>query len=319
MPGSLFHNFPRGLTGDAQKRAGLKTLEGFLKLGLVLAPETIVLSEQLEGKAPGRTLTIGQKRLCFTELPEDMIRGHSEVFGAFSIEFDLDGLSRSGATPVFYFPPEQSGGAGGLAAALIVQLADVANLVKELAEIKETIVNRNGGEIIELRWGDHPNEIRAAVTVSALSAVAAYFEYKHGVARNLHNMMRGFFQLFYPTHDPSRGHLDYYRQREWRIIGDIALNGHPLMRELTQDERNFLRECNPHFFEREVDLISGPCVRVDACRLYMPPAAAHAMDLARRIICPGDSVSDVQSLLKQYDFNLPTAALSDLPLRAPYP
>lgn len=319
MPGSLFHNFPRGLTGDAQKLAGLKTLEGFLKLGLVLAPETVELSEQLQNGEPGRKLTIGQKRFCFTELSEDMIRAHSDTFGAFSIEFDLDGLSRAGATPVFYFPPAHSGGAGGLAAALIMQLGDVANLVKDLAELKDQILPLNGRDIIDFEWGDPPNQFRVPVTVSAVSVVLSYLEYKNGAARTLHNSLRGISQFFYPTHEVSKEALGYYRQREWRIIGDIAMNGQLLMRNLIQEEKDFLVQCNPRFFEREVDLLSGRCVRVDECRLYMPPGEAHGMNLARRIICPADSVSDAQALLKEYNFDLPVTALEDLPLRNPSP
>ena len=91
------------------------------------------------------------------------------------------------------------------------------------------------------------------------------------------------------------------------------------MQELMQDQKDFLRKCNPRFFEREVDLISGRFVRVDACRLYIPSGVTHAMDLARRIICPGDCVPDVQSLLKQYNVNLHIAALEELPLHAPTP
>lgn len=302
----LYHSFPRG--EDPGGTIGLATLRCFAHLGFVLAPEVIELQERLSSGL-GRTMRIGQKRICFTEIEAGELQQHAQTFGPFSIEFDIADLNTAGATPVFYYPPAESlGGMSGVAEALILNLGDIVNLINDLAELKNFCMGRNGPEPVTLEWA---NQV-ATTNISHLSAMLAYLEHKNGEFRHLQAAIRGLGQLFYPTHveryvDP----LAYYRQREWRLIGDIAVNGVLTMRAPTNEEIDLLLQANPRFFSREVELLNGPCRRADECRIYVHPEGRHAMSFARRVIVPRDHVNASEAILREAGVNLPVVALEN--------
>lgn len=314
MNHSLFHSFPRPANSNADLHCALKTLRSVCDVGFVLAPEIIQLTEQLQNGRPGRIMTIGQKRMCFTAIEAHFIKEHAKTFGPFSIEFDRRRLSAAGATPVFYFPPTDiQHGVAGIAGSLILTLGDIANLLRELADIRDDIAARPASDTCTLTWGEAPNQRSAQLSVNNLSAVIAYLEHKHGAARTLQNNVRGLGQLFYPTHDSRRGTMEYYQQRAWRIISDITYYGRALSRALTDKEKQSLLACNERFFSKKITLLSGECVRVDECRVYTPPDTARAMELARRIICPRECIPQVQAATHEFNFALPVVALEDFP------
>jgi hypothetical protein len=304
---SLYHSFPRG--ADPEHRAALSTLGCFAKIGFVLVPEVVTLREQLSA-GDGRIMRIGQKRICFTEIDTNAISGHARTFGAFAIEFDLMALSAIGATPVFYLPPAPTmPGMGGLAESLVINLGDIANLLDELSKMRQAIERLTATDSCSLAWNGNTHRIG----VADLSAVLAFLEHKHGSAKTLHNAIRGLGQLFYPTHnDRYVNEMAYYRQREWRIIGDIAVGGRLTMRDLTADEKAALLVCNMAFFGKEVDLLDGRHRRVDQCRLYLSPDDRHPFSAARRVIVPKPCVQTAEKVLHDQGWALPVIAIEEL-------
>lgn len=308
---SLFHSFPRPLNGSSDLEVGLKTLEGLFKIGFVLAPEMFILKEDLD-IGEGRELKLGQRRICFTDLDETRIKEHAEKFGPFSIEFDLTKLNRdAGASPVFYLP-ENVGGMSGLAEAFLLKLADTKNLLNELVDMKQLILGKDGKEIVTLQWGEK-EQIKINISIGALSAVLAYLEYRHGEARNLASGINVINQLFYPTQNSKYlGALQYYRQKEWRIISDIVYEKAETTRELTEEEKEFLLKCNPSFFEKKINLPLGVFRRVDECSVYVPPPPIkHPMELAKRIIVPREYVNKAQDVVANAGFSIPVEALEN--------
>lgn len=102
----FYHSFPRVRTGESRAQViqvGLETLKSIQQIGLVLAPETVVWRQCLEN-GQDRTITVGQRRICFTELSRDQVQQHAERFGPFSLEFRIDTLRQLGALPVIYVP-----------------------------------------------------------------------------------------------------------------------------------------------------------------------------------------------------------------------
>jgi hypothetical protein len=104
----FYHSFPRrGAATAAEIEKGKQILTAIRDFGLVLTPQLIEWSQQSLG-APPRTLPILQKRVCFTELSPKELPGHTEKFGHFSLEFEIDTVRRLGAMPVFYVPQPAS-------------------------------------------------------------------------------------------------------------------------------------------------------------------------------------------------------------------
>lgn len=305
---SLFHSFPRG--PDPENRAGLAIVESIADIGFVLVPEILTFKGEPTHDGTPREMRVGQKRICFTQIDAGEIKKHAKAFGKFSIEFDLLGLAAIGATPVFYLPPASTmSGMGGLAESLIVSiLGDSGNLVKEMADIKNAMFGRSGDEFCTLSW----KEFQVPIPVHFVSAFVAYLEWKHGEAQFLHNQMRGIGQLFCPTHNLKYGpEMAYYHQREWRIVGDIAFQGNPTMRDLNSSEKKSLLRCNEAFFSRKIELLDGVHRRVDQCRIYLPPNDVHPMTFAKRVIAPSSCVKRVSEIMKSHRYDIEVVVLED--------
>ena len=81
----------------------------------------------------------------------------------------------------------------------------------------------------------------------------------------------------YPTHDDRYVHqMAYYRQREWRIIGDIAVSGRLTMRDLTEDEKTAILECNRTFSSEKLTcLTASAAVSINAGYIFPPMVDTH--------------------------------------------
>jgi hypothetical protein len=125
--------------------------------------------------------------------------------------------------------------------------------------------------------------------------------------------VRAMAGFFYPVENLKyTGELAYYRQREWRLIGNMMLNGVAVTGKPVADDVAALVSINPQFFEREVQFPSGTSKRVEQCQLYKNYLGQPLHRVFRRIIAPNQSVDEVRGLLKQRDLNVEVAILEAL-------
>ncbi|WP_334004230.1 abortive infection system antitoxin AbiGi family protein [Burkholderia cepacia] len=304
----LYHSFPRGSDQDGEM--ALKVLRNIARIGFVLTPEVITMSERLSNGEMGRQLTVGQKRICFTEIERSQLKRHSETFGAFSLSFETNTLSAAGATPVFYLPPGTERGLEGVAEALFIALGDVKNLIHELEELRQLCLNAPPEE--QLVYFTIGNNAPAPALRKNVELMLSYLLHRHGQFVTMENALRGFGQLFYPTHNSRYvEELAYYRQREWRIIGDMAFCGRPLDRLLNDAEKEMLLDCNPSYFGRDVQLLDGTHRRVDQCRVYTHINGDRAMSLVSEVIVPRIYIDAATEIVRESGFQTPVIALED--------
>ena len=117
-----------------------------LNIGLILTHERIKFPFVRKDKIDFEMGSIvDQLRCCFTFLDSRELPEHSAMFGAFSLEFDVESLRELGAFPVIYIPQPIRDGKAGFREVSIVgnqlvhQLRDVAVLLEELLQLQATV------------------------------------------------------------------------------------------------------------------------------------------------------------------------------------
>jgi hypothetical protein len=101
----FYHSFPRrACDQEAETDVACSILEIIRDFGLLLAPESVKWQYEHKDGSPPRATQVLQRRVCFTELAPDELRGHARRFGHFALEFTVSTLKSLGAIPVFYIP-----------------------------------------------------------------------------------------------------------------------------------------------------------------------------------------------------------------------
>src|SRR5262249_8299022 len=99
--------------------------------------------------------------------------------------------------------------------------------------------------------------------------------------------------------------LFYYRQREWRIIENFAVNGNWPIRKPSEQEREGLLATD-RFFQKELKYEpAGINNVIDGCRFFSQLDGKPVIQRARRILVPSKAVSDASMLVKQAGLAIP--------------
>jgi hypothetical protein len=283
----FYHSFPRLQKDNPSVLPGLNALSSMLKFGLLLTPEVICW-----GQPGGERLCFLQKRICFTELAPTDLSNHAEEFGKFALEFSINGLRELGGIPVFYVPScsDAAKGFHGVGTALVSGLDQVGQLLNRLRE--------------------HKNGIQGCL--SNLPAVQEAINSITGGPRSLEQLCFipvAIQSLLLPTENPKyTDDLHYYRQREWRIIENFALNDHWPFRDLTQTEKEQL-VAQEAFFQRELTYPSlGNPKIVDHCKYYSQLERTPVMGRVRNIIVPSAAVAEAKRLVDDSNLKIPVIA-----------
>lgn len=300
----FYHSFPRRFTDDSASEIdmGLDVLSSIIASGFLLTPEITEWREPRDDGSLGEPWKNIQKTCCFTELSPNELLDHSKRFGSFSIEFDLQRFRELGGIPVFYLPRATEGNRGleSLAASLVARIGEIQILLNRLAELeidvsasvdkKRFVGFEKGGQQIHTRCSYAGAEDLIAAVTDGTQPVEI-----------LRNALRALSAFFYPAEDFTyTGLLAYYRQREWRLIANMSHLGRSIDRDLTDPEKNRLLTIDSEFFGRKMDFFTGPCRRVDQCKLFEKLDGKPLMHYARRVIVPGHAVDKAKDLLKAY-------------------
>lgn len=284
--------------------------------GLALTPEVVKWEYPHADGSPPRKQEVQQRRVCFTELSSAELPRHADEFGHFALEFEIDVLKGLGAIPVFYIPRQigHESEAVALGSVFVIQVIDAMVLAMRLAGVKKTL------DDAPLATGQFPCvfgftetkletfHLDAAQTRKFIQA----FTYSLTPPDMLQNSLTALLSFFYPADNVGHNKaLAYYRQREWRIVGNIAVRGEELMRRPGSDFIERLLEIDTEFFGREFPPSSGKRL-VDDIYVFPGIGEKRIVEMARRIIVPDVAVEKAKSILQSVTNPPPVIALSDL-------
>lgn len=89
--------------------------------------------------------------------------------------------------------------------------------------------------------------------------------------------------------------LGYYRQREWRLVlSNIEIDGQPLFRPLTANERRTLEAIEPAFWQRELTIKGEASSRSALAQIYLPYGGLTPSDLVESIVVPPSAEAAVR-------------------------
>jgi hypothetical protein len=280
----FYHSFPR----QRNQKLALGILKSILEKGLLLTAEI----QELPACEGLRAKKYIQRRVCFTALSPDRLRGHVRKFGIFSLEFDTKALRQFGALPALYLSGRLPNGAlfNNAGNEVARHLLATHDCLKRLWDL-----NDKGNQ----------NERRLA------REILARIKPEDRLIQHYYFTLQILLNLYYPTDDPRRtGPLDYYEQREWKIIPNFSEDGRTWhYDELTSQQKKELLALNPDFYGRR--LLRQR--RVDLCFFFSSVAGRNVVASARRIIVPDKLIPKVIAIMKETQSNIPVVGIGSLP------
>jgi hypothetical protein len=318
--GTLFyHSFPRAHAGEDVVSRGLSILECAAKYGLVLAPEIVEWTQPTVAGNARNHHTV-QQRICFTEISPWRVYRHSKIFGPFAIEWSIAALRRLGVIPVFYIPQALSSNPGlsSLGNSLVVQTFDSQSMADLLDNLNQVVTANPQLKIVTLRNSDPSGQIVNSVNVPAIHIrdLLTYLSYRAPPFSMMRDVLQGVSGLFYPTENLKHNkYLDYYRQREWRLIGNISENGQSLTRSPTPNEAQEIAKTGEEFWNKTISGGTHSFKRLDKALLYPTFRGSHILATASRVIVPITAISKARRILNSYGINVPVSTIVGTLLR----
>lgn len=269
----FYHSFPQG--GDPQR--GLAILDSILKWGFLLTAE----ARQLPATLNQPPATHVQCRVCFTAIPACELKRHSEVFGRFSLEFECQSLRDFGVMPVVYFSGKRAAGTLLHGAGSIV--------ARQLLAAHEVMLHL----IDKAKNGD-----------ASEKAVAAkiFADAKHNLKtpEEMHYALATLLNLSYSTDTRDGDEMEYFREREWRIVPNLAFAGGSwLYPSPTKEQAAALRNFDATWCDKTV----GDRTQLEQCRFLQQIEKQDILARIRRIIVPADQLDAARGIVAKYSFD----------------
>ncbi|MBL9187468.1 MAG: hypothetical protein JNK23_08335 [Opitutaceae bacterium] len=283
----FYHSFPR----KKDHVLGLKILESLFRKGLLLTGEerTFAATRNLPAAKAF------QQRACFTALSPNEVSGHAEDFGEFALEFDGKALRAFGALPAVYF-------AGRLPDGEFFNESGQM-LARQLLEAHQVL-----GEI----WDRSRNG--TADERQMLQSILRRDHRANLPPEELYFCLQALCNLSYPTDDPKwTGPLEYYHQREWKIVPNLAFAGVWHYRTLEDVEKEELIASNREFFEKPM----GGKRQIDFCSYFHDVGGKNIIDFARRVIAPEPVLEKAREIVHTRKATLDVVSASGAEFRAP--
>ena len=312
----FYHSFPRrGRDEKVEVQKGLTILELIRDFGLLLTPETTAWEYPHADGSPPRKMEMVQRRACFTELSPSELPRHAKEFGRFALEFEVDTLKSLHALPVFYIP--RGSNASPLGQTLVIQLIDAMCLADRIARTKQFIESTATSRSRQnFQFGFSDRQKLFSIDVDELQRSIEGITYAITPPEMLSLALEGVMNLFYfADADDTRENsaLKYYRQREWRIAGNIGRLGEELMGLPPSTLIDRLLALDPEFFGREFprrgalqptnpslyNRVFGDRL-VDWVFVYQGIDERHIVGAARRVIVPRDAMEPAKDILSKH-------------------
>ena len=315
----FYHSFPRrGRSTDSEIDKGCKILSLICDAGLVLAPELVKWRyPHADGSPPREQQTI-QRRICFTELAPGELIEHAKEFGHFALEFDVHTLKRLGAMPVFYIPQEPDNdeqGSTSLGATLVVQAIDAMILAMRIAGVKSILDDpATTQSTLDCTFGFQAERLKTfTLNVPEARTVIEGFTHALTPPDMLEQALTGLLSCFYPA-DNLRDNkaLAYYRQREWRIAWNFAINGEEVMRQPSDEVVSRLIEIDADFSGRNFETPQG-IVQLARTSWILPGfGGRRIVELANRVVVPRAALASAKAILARIAPSVAVVCIEDL-------
>lgn len=312
----FYHCFPRWACSTAPgvappAEAALRIIRLMFKWGLLLTPEEIVFrGEPFKDKERGQPVRILQRRLCLTELAEDALPDHAQVFGPVALEFDQPTLRRIGAMPVVYIPQSLSADPEGdhfaiVGQTMVYRLRDTYGLLSHLAQLDEHLRGLPPGDAA-VRLRRSASDPGRPYPAELLRDLLETLTHGRPPLPQLSAAMSTLSCFFYPTDAPTpRGggrddaRLAYYREREWRIVSGLHFAGTPLDERLSPEaERDVASVLDPSLCPEGAAAADGLSFARD-CNLVRGFGGESIMNSVRRIIAPAELLPELKKLARE--------------------
>jgi len=303
----FYHSFPRPRKGETPEhilQKGMSILSLINSYGIVLAPEVVRWKQPLQ-EGGVRELEQLQKRICFTELSESELPAHAERFGPFALQFDLDTVRHLGAVPVSYIPQVLVGDTpSAVGATLVAELFDARGTMDQLQQLRDGLnqleaLKAEGTPIAPGCAFDLVNVDRAGtpvkkyhVSVAAVRDVVEYLSFQNAPFSLMRGVLNAMLSLFYPADDQVNDKvLGYYRQREWRIVSGVEVNGVSVSSSLTPEQSRRVSNIDVSFWERMLSIRfplshAKTFRRIDEAEILSGLGGRKLLDLVKAVIVP---------------------------------
>lgn len=299
---AFIHSLPRGCSEDNTEHA-CNALHLFLKLGPLLVPE-VVSVPQLNGGAlaqPG--FHILQSRFCITVFEKERLYEHMQIFGPISIVFSSSAILKAGAVPVFYFPNfEMREDENAIGLLLVHNLRSAISLIQDLkyaTQMKQTEYH----DLLNIQLSRYEYEL--------LSNVAnAFFKSTNRTSSTLDSVigtLQSISELLYPANrfrDVNKVSLQYFSQREWRILSNMKLNEIETSYPLTRNAKELLMELNYNFFTSEIRFNDSVFRRIDKVEILEESIKNNIIDNIIDVYCLPYLKDHVSNILSQFNINI---------------
>jgi hypothetical protein len=304
---SFFHCFPRDKT-LRDLGSSLKILRSFLQFGILLVPEVVKYPAELRDKGDEKERIVNvQRRMSLTMLAADQLVEHCSYFGPLGIEYSSLAGRQLGAMPLIYLP--QAAETGDRAALdqlgyfFIYRIAEILQMCDRLVQVRSAANRNPNARSFEIKSKSNPQKIevdgRSLRELLDIITAGARVE-------DFSAALQAMSSLFYPT-DEFRGSVEmvrsplhYYRQREWRILSGVVVNGSRVDEPLTAKEAELVLSSNPNYFGEIIFLRHRQVRRVDACRLVRTVDGQPVRNLIRSVRVPLQWRQHVEDLLAEF-------------------
>ena len=300
----FYHSFPRPLPGVDEIAKGLRILESIAEKGLLLTPENTKWRERLSNGELSPPWPLMQQSASFTDIAPSELQQHSIKFGHFALEFDVEAIRQLGGIPVFYLPRASKDDIGmeSLASMLMCRMGEIQRVLNHLAKLEDSIRQSNDKtQPLTAKIGGQEQvlspSLEDAETVLAILTQGSE-AHPYQSPSTLRNAFKGLSGFFYPAERyPDDLLLQYYRQREWRIVADMYKDGKKVTMDLSDDEKKALLELDEEFYSREIEYPSGSHQRVYGCEFLRELEGRTFLNYARRVIVPDEVVDQAKQIL----------------------
>ncbi len=157
-----------------------------------------------------------KSRVCFTDIPRNKLSSHSGEYGRFAIGFSRKTIISWGGNPVLYVPNHVDSPLTSVIGAMIDGVCYSAACLDVLENAGDLQIIMGTYEFV----GQERREFLSRCRNSIKHLMAFVKQMSHN-----------------DTNDYS-----YLYEREWRIVGGLAVNGQEIARKLTPDEKTELCE-----------------------------------------------------------------------------
>jgi len=269
-----------------KREISLRILDSILKRGLLLTAEERPFVQDGGLKA----VSFIQQRACFTAIEPTRLGEHQDHFGDFSLEFEPKAVREFGALPAFYLTGKLEDGemlnAGGhILARHLIEAYHVLTKLKSLEASEDPAVAKPAKDILGKVYsgGAHPFETVA-------------------------NTIKSLLHLYYPTDDASVTPLQFFEQREWKVVPCFAIDGVWHYPALEETDRDAVADISPNFFGAPMQ----GARQIDHCALFCTVKGREIAKEIRRIIVPEPYVTAVESIIASNRMTTPVVTLKTM-------